>query len=255
MNIFFGITNNELKYRLTVPKFQNNSNPVKFFKLFSIKTNNNKWIINKVNCNQDNFFYYVDCDNIEHNSFFFLAQDDEINQFKKSNFEKILNLNEFTNTIPAFRSNLRIYNSFGGFSSYQSEYPYEMTLKNGSIITPLNTLSNINADYNKVFITNIFHKPIKEKFKIYFIDINLKKILYNKEIYTNSLNEIEINKDFINPNVFLFTDKYLGVPVFVSCKNNHLSCEHTHPPHEYIISGDKYKKISELKKEMNEIIS
>ena len=65
MNIFFGITNNELKYRLTVPKFQNNSNPVKFFKLFSIKTNNNKWIINKVNCNQDNFFYYVDCDNIE----------------------------------------------------------------------------------------------------------------------------------------------------------------------------------------------
>ena len=83
----------------------------------------------------------------------------------------------------------------------------------------------------------------------------MKKILYNKEIYTNSLNEIEINKDFINPNVFLFTDKYLGVPVFVSCKNNHLSCEHTHPPHEYIISGDKYKKISELKKEMNEIIS
>ena len=49
------------------------------------------------------------------------------------------------------------------------------------------------ADYNKVFITNIFHKPIKEKFKIYFIDINLKKILYNKEIYTNSLNEIEIS--------------------------------------------------------------
>jgi len=255
MNIFFGIINNELKCKLTIPRFQNNSESQKNYKLFMIRANNNKWITELANCDQDDHFYYVNSDNIKKNSFFFLAQDNEINELAVNNYERILNLNKFTETIPAFRANLRIYNNSGGFSSYQSEYPYGMTVRNGSIMSPLSTLSNKNADYNKVFVTNIFHKPVIEKFKIYFVDISLKKILYEKEIYTNSLNEVEIQKEFINPNVFLFTDKYLGVPVFVSCKNNHLSCEHTHPPHEYIISGDKYKRISKLKKEINEIIS
>jgi len=255
MNIFFGILSHDLKYKLTVPKFQNYSEPQNIYKLFTIKTNNNKWIVEKTNCIDDKYFYYVNSNSLSQNSFFFLAKDKEIEKINENNYTKILNLNSFTNTIPSFRANMRIYNKFGGFSSYQSEYPYGMTVKNGSIMSPLSSLSNKQADYNKVFVTNIFHQPVIDKFKIYFINISLKKILYKKEIYTNSVNEIEIHNEFINPDVFLFTDRYLGVPVFVSCKDNHLSCEHTHPPHEYIISKDKYLRISELKKEMNEIIS
>ena len=35
----------------------------------------------------------------------------------------------------------------------------------------------------------------------------------------------------------------------------HISCEHTHPPHEYILSKDKYTRVSELKNKCNEIIN
>ena len=41
----------------------------------------------------------------------------------------------------------------------------------------------------------------------------------------------------------------------VSVKNSFLSFEHTHPPHEYILSENKFVKITNLKKEKNKIIS
>ena len=45
----------------------------------------------------------------------------------------------------------QIKNEFGGFSSYQSEYPYEMTIKNGSVLSPLSILLNNRNDYNFIF--------------------------------------------------------------------------------------------------------
>ena len=114
--------------------------------------------------------------------------------------------------------------------------------------------TNIEADTNKVFIKNIFQLPIKEKFKVYFVDIQSKQILYEKEIITNMTNEVEIDKKFLKPNIFLFTKKYIGVPMYVSFKNYNISFEHTHPPHEYVLSDDRYKRVSDLKKEINEII-
>ena len=47
-----------------------------------------------------------------------------------------------------------------------------------------------------------------------------------------------------HPEIFLVTDKYLGIPMYISVKNNHLSFEHTHPPHEYILSKNKFSKVS-----------
>ena len=83
----------------------------------------------------------------------------------------------------------------------------------------------------------------------------MKKTILKKEIITNTINEINIEKKSINTNIYIFTKKYLAIPVFISFKDNHLSCEHTHPPHEYILSQNKFKKITELKKEINEIIN
>ena len=87
------------------------------------------------------------------------------------------------------------------------------------------------------------------------MDIKLKKVLNKFEVLTNHTNKVIIEKEFIKPEVFLFTDKFLGIPMFVSIKNKHLSFEHTHPPHTYILSQDKFKRISDLKKEINEIIN
>ena len=74
-------------------------------------------------------------------------------------------------------------------------------------------------------------------------------------VQTNYLNEIPVDKKFIKPEIFLFSDKYIGVPIFCSIKNKHLSFEHTHPPHEYIQGKDKFKIVNQLKKEFSEIIN
>ena len=69
------------------------------------------------------------------------------------------------------------------------------------------------------------------------------------------MNCFDVEREFIKPDVFLFTKEYLAVPVFVSSKDFHLSCEHTHPPLTYIMSKDRFTRIAELKKEVNEIIN
>ena len=47
----------------------------------------------------------------------------------------------------------------------------------------------------------------------------------------------------------------MGVPIYISIKNKHVSLEHTHPPHEYILSNNKFQKVAILKNEINEIIN
>ena len=69
------------------------------------------------------------------------------------------------------------------------------------------------------------------------------------------LNEIIVEKEFIKPEVFLFTDKYIGIPIFCSIKDKHISLEHTHPPHEYLMNNDRFRIVNELKKEFREIIT
>ena len=43
--------------------------------------------------------------------------------------------------------------------------------------------------------------------------------------------------------------------MYISVKNSFLSFEHTHPPHEYILSENKFVKVANLKNEINEIIT
>ena len=253
MNIFFPIISKDLKYLLTVPKFKNKSIITKNIDLFSMYVNEDNWVYEKVNCKSDENFFYVDEDLNEVHKFYFLAVENELRKLNDNiTFQ---NLNNYTDTEPAYRANIRIYNKVGGFSSYQSEYPFAMSQKKGSIMSPLGTLLFVGAEFNKLFLVNFYAKAIKEKFKIYFIDISKKKVLHEETIITNTINEIEIDRKFIDKNVYLFSKNYVGIPIFVSSKDGQLSCEHTHPPHEYIISYDKFKIVSEVKSKFNEIIS
>ena len=93
-----------------------------------------------------------------------------------------------------------------------------------------------------------------ENFNAYLVNINLRKIEDKFVIKTNYTNCFEIRNSLIKPEIFLVTKEFLGVPMYISTNKNHVSFEHTHPPHEYILSQNKFKKISELKKEVNEII-
>jgi len=123
-----------------------------------------------------------------------------------------------------------------------------MVSKKGSVLSSLNSLTNKNADKNFLLFRNIFEEPIETVFNIYFIDVENKIILDKHKIITNQTNIIEINKDLIKPNIFLFSDGYVGIPIFLSIMDGHLSLEHTHPPHHYIIGKNNFLKSSELKK-------
>ena len=96
--------------------------------------------------------------------------------------DKLLDISKFTNTSPAYRANLKIYIPNKGFSSYQSEYPFNMTMRSGSILSPINSLLNKNADQNIIFFKNIFFLPRKNNSKLYFINIFKNTVVKQIEI-------------------------------------------------------------------------
>jgi hypothetical protein len=253
MNFFYGISNNLFKSEIQIPLFQNRNFKKSNLKLFKSFPKNNKWILQEISSKKINdYFYILKNEDILSNEIFFLADETILNEFDD---KKLKNFNNFTDTSPSFRANFKIYLNQGGFSSYQSEYPYSMITKKGTILSSISSIANSDADKNYVLIKNIFEEPIEENFRAYLVNYKTKSIEEQFEIKTNYTNCIEINNKLIKPEIFLTTDKYLGIPSYVSVKNSFLSFEHTHPPHEYILSENKFAKVTNLKKEINEIIS
>ena len=253
MNFFYGVNNNLLKSEIQIPIFQNRNLRKSNYKLFKTYPENKKWILKEITSKKINdYFYVLQNEDISNNEIFFLAEENIVSIFDENKLKKF---NNFTDTSPAYRANFKIYLDQGGFSSYQSDYPYSMVSKKGSILSSISSIANAEADKNFVLIKNIFEDPIEENFRAYLVNYKSKCIEDQFEIKTNYTNCIEINNKLIKPEIFLVTDKYVGVPMYVSTKNNFLSFEHTHPPHEYILSDNKFVKISNLKKEINEIIS
>ena len=130
-----------------------------------------------------------------------------------------------------------------------------MVNKKGLILSSISSLANLEADENYVLIRNIYERPIQNNFDVCLVNIITKSVEEKFEVKTNYTNCIKLKNENIKPEIFLVTDRYLGIPMYVSVKNNFLSFEHTHPPHEYILSKNKFLKVSDLKKEIYEIIS
>ena len=86
------------------------------------------------------------------------------------------------------------------------------------------------------------------------MDIKKKLLLKTFELKTNTANVIKLDSNLIGTNNYIFSDPYLGVPSYLSEENGNLSFEHTHPPHEYIQSQDRFRTVAEFKNIVNEII-
>ena len=252
MNFFFLLAHDEIKGFLNIPKFQNRG---KFFKknikLYEYKIVNKNWQVEECKCKYDKFFWELSSDDFSTNSIFGIHKENEI---KSKNIRELKKLNNLSSTYPDFRGNNKVLLNGAGFSSYQSDYPYEMIHKNGSILSPLNILLNNKANNNLVFFRNIFYLPLKESFEIYIIDIKKFKILKKFICKTNELNILNIENQYLKNNNYLFSNKYIGIPIFYSEFNKQISLEHTHPPHEYILSNDRFKTIGKIKKEIYEKI-
>jgi len=256
MNYFFSFRNSFLKSKLTIPRFQNNGIISQELNVYEALIENDTWKINLIDCDYNNNFYFIDEKLTNNYSIYFLARDKDLQLIKKVSFKNLVNFNNFTTTLPVeYRSNFKIFTNQGGFSSYQSDYPFDMTCKNGSILSPINTLLNVDSDYNSIIFRNIYTKPINKEFNLFFVNLFSKKVLFKKKLLTNFTNEIVVEKKFIDPDVYIFTDNFIGIPVYLSIKKGHLSLEHTHPPHHYILSEDKFDKIKKIKTKVYEIIS
>ncbi len=255
MNFFFGINEKNIKSKISIPKFQCTGLQDNKIKLFSATIKNSRWEVIKEFSEESNNFFTINSDKIDNEKIFFLAHENEVKNYLIENEGKILkDINKFTNTAPSYRCNLRIFADNLGYSSYQSDYPFKMINKNGNILSSLYLLTNKKADKNYILLRNIFHEPIIENFILYIVDINQKKVLLQKKVRSNYSNLIEIDEEFISESSYIFTNKYLGIPVYISILNGNISFEHTHPPHTYILSNEKYKLVSKIKREINEII-
>ncbi len=252
MNIFFGIKSDDFETSLNIPKFRNDTSKSSYYSLFKLNIFKSNWSYEKVEPENNFDFYFIENDMANNENIFVLAKENEIKKIKKNN--EIIDLNHFTNSSPAFRANLKISITDGGFSSYQSEYPYKMVIKKGNILSPIGTLLNTDADKNYLVLKNIYYKPIIENFNVYIFNFKKKIILKTLIAKTNYTNLFDIDNKLINSDNYIFSKNYLGIPIFISIKNKHLSMEHTHPPHEYIISKDKFQRVSALKKQINEIL-
>ena len=69
---------------------------------------------------------------------------------------KLCNFNDFTDTSPDFRSNFKLKIKDKGFSSFQSEYPFDLTIKKGTTLSQICSLTNKKADENYLIFKNIF---------------------------------------------------------------------------------------------------
>ena len=76
------------------------------------------------------------------------------------------------------------------------------------------------------------------------VEIKCATDTIEKKCITNETNIIPICNNLIHPNIYLLTDKFIGIPIFCSIFNGYLSLEHTHPPHQYLLSTDKFEIIN-----------
>ena len=254
MNYFFLLTKEDLKSKLSIPKFKNSGEFCKNYELFGARIDNQKWKFYEPECMESENFWKVESDEKNIYDIFFLASKDQFHL--QSNSNKLLDLNKFTNTFPDYRANLSVINEAGAISSYQSEYPYQMTQKKGSIYSSISTLGNFNALENGVFIRNIYNEPIQEEFDGYIYDYKSGKVLKKVTLLTNSCSFISFEHIKDNGSLILFCKGYLGVPIYFSkSKAGNLSLEHTHPPHENIQGPDRFKIVSMIKKDLDERVS
>ena len=221
MNFFFLIKNKDIVSNLKIPTFNNDGEFLDNLNLYYARIKNEKWIIKKCSEEKKNNFFVINSSKYLEDDIFFLATENEI--FTNDLSKKLLNLNNFTDTYPAYRSNLNITYKEKSFSSYQSEFPFEMINKKSSTLSSIKILLSENVDKNIILLRNIFHEPINKKFCTYIIDISNFKIVDVLNCTTNSTNYFEIHESFLNENYYLFSDEYLVLPLFISINNYHIS--------------------------------
>ena len=210
---------NKLEVR-TIRIFYSEGNEWKFYDYGSLNPNesitiNSKDIINKLG----------------NNSFF-------ITLINKKN--SIFDIDNYMLSQPTWRSNIAI-RSANTSASYQGEIPSHFLYNKISLVSCSPMIQWSDKSQNFFYLVNLFKNPVKEKFTVDIFDQN-KIIIKKLECYTNTINCHEITEIAKSHEFLIFkSENHGGIPLYFSKSedNKCLSLEHTHPPVEYVYSGDR----------------
>jgi len=121
------------------------------------------------------------------------------------------------------------------FSSYQGEFPYQMSKVKGTFLAFDSLMRHTNKNINtKIVFINIHTKKLLKKqiFHLNVANSNSKEKIINSKYVHNSAGIVDIpaNDDI---ELCFYSKDTLGIPIFISYNNlGYLSVEHTHPPSE-----------------------
>ena len=137
-------------------------------------------------------------------------------------------------------------------SSYQGDFPYEMSKIKGTFLAfdalVFNSQKKVN---NKLILINIFSQELSEK-KQFTLNManSITKEHIKKQTYIHNSAAI-MNFDCSKDLSYIFYSKdTLGIPIFISYHedlDSNLSVEHSHPPSEYFFGEGKFIGQQELK--------
>jgi len=250
MNFFFHTSCQNIKSKLSIPRFSNHSYLVRHINLYAFNIDNGSWRAKKINLKKNINWYFIESNRFNSDEIYCFCSEEEKDLMVKSN--ELQDLNNYTDTSPDYRSNLKITNNLGGFSSYQSEYPIALTKIESPIYSEIGLLTDSdNINQVGVFFRNVFYLPSKETKSVYLVDLNNDQIIYEFSVKQNSTNFLDLTqwKNDIK-NYALLTTNISGIPIYmIEYANGSISFEHTHPPHESISGEKKFQLVSKMKKD------
>jgi hypothetical protein len=155
-------------------------------------------------------------------------------------------------TSPNWRANIQL-SSPTTSTSYQGEYPGSMLgIEKGTLLS-LGPLVQLKTGLtSKLILVNLGAAPGNEVGHIRFAQMNRQKILLEATVRRNHCNIIDLsalNCDGSDDPVCVFSNDLTGIPIFLThdLEYKKMSLEHTHPPAEMLVFGNKGKFQKQMK--------
>jgi hypothetical protein len=155
-------------------------------------------------------------------------------------------------TSPNWRANIQL-SSPTTSTSYQGEYPGSMIgIEKGTMLS-LGPLVQLKTGLtSKLILVNLGAKPGNEVGQVRLAQMNKQKILLEVSARRNHCNIIDLsalNCDGYDDPVCVFSNDLTGIPIFLThdLGFTKMSLEHTHPPAEMLVFGNRGKLQKQMK--------
>ncbi len=162
-----------------------------------------------------------------------------------------LPMDDVLNSAPAWRANVRLSSPHTSIS-FQGEYPAGMMAQNsGSVVSFVPFIQTEPDVVTKILFVNLSANPIDVSGEIRVIRAHDRSVLLSSRDRTNRCTEISLSSIAQEPDtlVVVISEDILGAPIYLSHNQvrTQMSFEHTHPPAELFLWGNRKRVQDEAK--------